>query len=213
MQRRLFPHPTPDDQRILDSTNQLVDRSGLRMVRPVGVWWTNKFRAGPRGGKVTVASDFPRVSGISVVIAERIRGRLAPEELTPLIASSLFFYNGPIASSLMRKVLVRVVLRFFLLGSVLEAFLYLLQPFWSITALVPLIIALGLIAKLGSAPFCRDAWLTADRKGASAVGKDSMLQALNKVDSLGLADVEKLKRGGRLVGRPSITQRIENLQS
>lgn len=58
--------------------------------------------------------------------------------------------------------------------------------------------------------------LQADIIAAELIGKEEFIRVLRKVDSLGLDDVEKLKKGGwraRFAGRPSISKRIETLLS
>src|SRR5437867_13126651 len=55
--------------------------------------------------------------------------------------------------------------------------------------------------------------LLVDRVAADVVGRESFLHVLQKIDAMGLRDVERLKAGGwRRRFKPSITERIENLR-
>jgi Zn-dependent protease with chaperone function len=70
-----------------------------------------------------------------------------------------------------------------------------------------------------SARYCLGLWLTADRRAASVIGKQGLLHALEKIESMKLGDVELRKTrtmSGRFIRdrrswRPSIIERIQNL--
>jgi len=92
----------------------------------------------------------------------------------------------------------------------------LLQMAWIIFLYPILVLPL---AYLGGRSYSRDlkkARLEADTQVSALIGKDSFLNVLKKIDMMGLDDIDRLKtgRGGRrLAGLPSITERIENLQT
>jgi hypothetical protein len=75
------------------------------------------------------------------------------------------------------------------------------------------------LAYLGGRSYSSDlkkARLEADTQSSAVVGKNSLLAVLKKIDMMGLDDIDKLKsgRGGRrLASLPSITERIQNLQT
>ena len=75
------------------------------------------------------------------------------------------------------------------------------------------------LAYLGGRSYSSDlkrARLEADTQASAVTGKDSLLGVLKKIDMMGLDDIDRLKtgRGGRrLAGLPSITERIQNLQT
>jgi hypothetical protein len=91
-----------------------------------------------------------------------------------------------------------------------------LRMSWIIFLYPVLVIPLGI---LGNRSYSRDlkrARLEADTQVSAVIGKDSLMDVMKKIDMMGLDDIERLKtgRGGRrLAGLPSITERIENLQS
>ena len=93
---------------------------------------------------------------------------------------------------------------------------FLLQMTWIIFLYPVLVLPL---AYLGSKSYSRDlkkAKLGADRETSVVIGKNSVVDVLKKIDMMGLDDIDRLKtgRGGRrLAGLPSITERIENLQT
>ncbi len=63
------------------------------------------------------------------------------------------------------------------------------------------------------APAVKKNSLFVDRLAAEVVGRENFLQVLQKIDAMGLKDVERLKAGGvRRRFKPSLTERIENLQ-
>jgi hypothetical protein len=142
-------------------------------------------------------------------------GKLSVEEWRPLIASSILFE---------KKVKRRLRGRAFLLTglplivglAIPIAVAILLQMSWIIFLYVVLVFPL---AYLGGSRYSRDlkkARLEADREASVVMGKDSFVDVLKKVDMMGLDDIDRLKtgRGGRrLAGLPSITERIENLQT
>ena len=92
----------------------------------------------------------------------------------------------------------------------------LLQMAWIIFLYPILVLPL---AYLGGRSYSRDlkkARLEADTQVSALIGKDSFLNVLKKIDMMGLDDIDRLKtgRGGRrLAGLPSITERIEHLQT
>ena len=62
-------------------------------------------------------------------------------------------------------------------------------------------------------PVVKKRSLLVDRLAADVVGRESFLHVLQKIDAMGLRDVERLKAGGwRRRFKPSITERIENLR-
>ena len=145
----------------------------------------------------------------------RMMGKLTVEEWRPLIASSIVFENKE-----KRRLRGRA---FLLTGMPLIVSLalpisvaFLLQMTWIIFLYPVLVLPL---AYLGSKSYSRDlkkAKLGADRETSVVIGKNSLVDVLKKIDMMGLDDIDRLKtgRGGRrLAGLPSITERIENLQT
>jgi len=142
-------------------------------------------------------------------------GKLTVEEWRPLIASSIVFEKKE-----KRRLRGRA---FLLTGMPLIVSLalpisvaFLLQMTWIIFLYPVLVLPL---AYLGSKSYSRDlkkAKLGADRETSVVIGKNSLVDVLKKIDMMGLDDIDRLKTGRgdrRLAGLPSITERIENLQT
>jgi hypothetical protein len=162
-----------------------------------------------------VPSDWCSFLRHSMVMPSRMMGKLTVEEWRPLIGSSLmyarkmkprlrgraFLLNGmPLIVSLALPIALAILFE--------TALLILLYP----VLVLPL-------AFLGSRSYSSDlkkARLEADTQTSVVVGKNQLLDVLKKIDTLGLDDVDRLKAGRgsrRLAGLPSITERIENLQT
>jgi hypothetical protein len=150
-----------------------------------------------------------------MVMPARMMERLTLEEWRPLIASSLkfekkirrtlrdkaFLLTGlPLIIALAVPIVAAIVFH--------TALLILLYP----VLVLPL-------AYLGGRSYSSDlkkARLEADTQTSVVIGKNSLLDVLKKIDLMGLDDIDSLKsgRGGRrIAGLPSITERIQNLQT
>ncbi|TMI53183.1 hypothetical protein E6H15_07730 [Candidatus Bathyarchaeota archaeon] len=156
------------------------------------------------------------VTNGEIVLAERIRGKLRPDEWTPIIASALAFER-----KLKRRVMGHQLRRFFLPGFLPLALIVVVlmisnpdQAYGVMGLLISGIIILLFLTKYLSASYVRSMRLQADRMAADLVGRDKMIDVLRKIDEMKLKDVEKRKRGGlkvRFSSRPTITERNRNL--
>jgi hypothetical protein len=210
--RRQLP-TSPDDPQLLAtaiSLGQQLDIPGLD-VRDIR--WMEWIPAG-RSTR-SVPSDWCSLLRHSLVMPARMTGKLTAEEWRPLIASSLVFEKKTRRELRGRAFLLTGLPLIVSLGVPIGAAILLQMP-W-ITFLYPiLVIPIGIV---GSRSYSRDlkkARLEADKRGSVIVGKDSLIGVLKKIDLMGLDDIDRLKtgRGGRrLAGLPSITERIENLQT
>ncbi len=149
-----------------------------------------------------------------LVLPKALKGSLRPEEWTPLIASSLI--RSRTGGKLMRRaVLRRLVLPSSLVGLVLVVVAWsFAREQWTLFVLEAAGAVSTAVLSLLFAPEAKKAALIVDRRAAEVVGRESFLRVLQKIDGMGLKDVEKLKRGGlRARFKPSMTERIENLRS
>ncbi len=147
-----------------------------------------------------------------------MKGRLEPEEWTPLLASSIIFYKQLRAQN--NK---GTLLRFSPMLIVLAAFLGLLAmgPSLPITPVeyvifgVVAIPAIGIISLFQVMQYSKSLGLLADHKAAELVGREQMLGVLQKLDVLRQQDFQDGKRGNWIGygNLPSIHRRLENLQS
>jgi len=91
-----------------------------------------------------------------------------------------------------------------------------LQMSWLIILYPVLVLPLAYLGGRRYSSDLKKARLEADTQASAVIGKDSLMAVLKKIDNMGLDDIDRLKtcRGGRrLAGLPSITERIENLQT
>ncbi|TMI45396.1 hypothetical protein E6H19_04680 [Candidatus Bathyarchaeota archaeon] len=142
-------------------------------------------------------------------------GKLTVEEWRPLVASSLLF-EKKIRRTLRGRAFLLTGVPLIISLAVPISVAILLQMAWIIFLYPILVLPL---AYLGGRSYSRDlkkARLEADTQVSALIGKDSFLNVLKKIDMMGLDDIDRLKtgRGGRrLAGLPSITERIEHLQT
>ena len=145
----------------------------------------------------------------------RMMGKLTVEEWRPLIASSLMF-EKKIRRTLRSRAFLLTGLPLIVSLALPITAAILLQMAWIIFLYPVLVLPL---AYLGSRRYSSDlkkARLEADTQTSAVIGKNQLLDVLKKIDNMGLNDIDRLKtgRGGpRLAGLPSITERIENLQT
>ena len=157
-----------------------------------------------------------------MVLQKMMKGRLAPGEWRPLIASSLIYEFSP---EIPRKLYLARALR------IAPAFILVLAPPLLIRILLPStsVPAWAIIVYFFAVMFTYSTFfwdigrlrkklrLKADRIAARIMGEEFFLKVLRKLDSMGLTDI--VERKGEKLGwtlqrtpYPSITQRIDNLQ-
>ena len=162
-----------------------------------------------------INSDECRFGADRVFCANRMRGRLQPEEWKPIIASSLVF----------RKILVRnmpasylvalpILLVVTLIGAGISSLLGSYEDlfFLSFILLVDVPILWNAIARAH-----KKRRLEADVVSAGALGRDQFLNVLSKIEGFGLDDVINIaeRRGIRrhFSAKPSLPERIVNLRA
>ncbi len=144
----------------------------------------------------------------------RMIGKLTVEEWRPLIASSLI-YEKKIARSLRGRAFLLTLLPLVLVLAGTFAASILLGMTWIIVLYIILVIPVGALGSRRYSSDLKRARLEADTQASAVAGKDSFLNTIRKIDAMGLDDVDRLKtgrRGRRIAGLPSISERIENLQ-
>ncbi len=145
----------------------------------------------------------------------RMMRKLTVEEWRPLIASSLVF-EKKIKRSMRGGAFLFTGLPLILsLGGTIGAAIV-LQMSWIIFLYPVFLFPLAILGGRRYSSDLKKARLEADTQASAVIGKNSLLDLLKKVDIMGLNDIDRLKtgRGGRrLAGLPSITERIQNLQT
>lgn len=162
-----------------------------------------------------INSDECRFGADRVFFPERMKERLEPEGWKPIMASSLVF----------RKILVRnmppnylvtlpIVLVATLIGAGISTLLGNYEDLFFLTfiLLIDVPIVWNAIARAH-----KKRRLEADVVVAGVLGKDQFLKVLGEIDSFGLDDVvartQKKGIGRHFSGKPSLPERIANLQA
>lgn len=205
------------DDAILQQVPSMCDLLGLNRFTPKKLIWEDSIYLG-RGGRIPVPVDYVFVGGRRMILAKRMQGVLAPEEWKPLIGSTLLVRSWArprIAKSLQVGVIaamayyVPVLLLAFETSVLGSARIILTNP------IIPLLIGLITLILFGRvySPEAHKEALRADLQVAGLVGRGLFMATLQKIDSMGFKDVEKLNRKSSMFKQPSIQERIRNLQS
>jgi len=142
-------------------------------------------------------------------------GKLTVEEWRPLIGSSLMF-EKKIRRTLRGRAFLLTGLPLIVALAVPITAAIVLQMSWLIILYPVLVLPLAYLGGRRYSSDLKKARLEADTQASAVIGKDSLMAVLRTIDNMGLDDIDRLKtgRGGRrLAGLPSITERIENLQT
>jgi hypothetical protein len=142
-------------------------------------------------------------------------GKLTVEEWRPLIASSLVFEKKVKRSMRGRAFLLTGLPVILALGGTIGVAIV-LRMSWVVFLYPVLLLPLAILGGRSYNSDLKKARLDADTQASAVVGKNLLLDVLKKIDMMGLDDIDRLKsgRGGRrLASLPSITDRIQNLQT
>ncbi len=198
------------DTAILQQVPRMCDLLGLKRFAPKKLIWEDSIYLG-RGGRIPVPVDYVFVGGRRMILAKRMQGVLAPED-TLLVRS---WARPRVIKSLLVAIIVAmayyvpVLLLAFGTSVLGSAGIYLTSPIF------PLVIGLLTLMVFGRvySPEAHKEALRADSQVAGLVGRDMFLTTLQKIDSMGFKDVEKLNRKSSMFKQPGIQERIRNLQS
>ncbi len=205
-------------------TNELCRQLNLPKLVPKTIFWKDvvQIPTGELPANFEVPSDLVSIARGNIVLPKRVRGVLTVEEWKPIIASSLIFMPW------VRRKMIRTLELSALgvLGYAAATFLLLQYTGYGIFSsqgtlafhpAVLLILGLLLFVLTGRyfSPEARQELLRADKQAAELYGRDEFVRALQKIESVGFADVEKLERRKKLsrYDKPSVAERIENLSS
>ena len=198
--------PSPEEEDIAGVAREVSRRMGVSNFDLKRVSWAGRADRSDECGFVDRKFNF-------LVLPKALMGRLQPEEWGPLIAVSII--RSKSGGKLARRAgLTRVVLPASLIGLVLVVVAIIFaKEQWTPLVLDVAGLASTVVLTLMYAPEGKKITLLTDRRAAEVVGRENFLQVLQKIDGMGLKDVERLKAGGlRRRFRPSITERIDNLQ-
>ena len=198
---------------LVDVVGELCKRLGIRHFIPHGVRWL-PIRPAQN-------CDFGLFDGDEVDLPQVLRNRLDVQDLKPVIAASLIYkfrYARQRSLGLtfrlfgLLAILIPIILAvlviafagiFGIVGSVIAGVLFLVT-----------LISTFFLPRLFRARLLQSLRLQADEDATRIVGRDALVQTLQKIDSFKLRDVERLKAGGlksRIADNPSIILRIQRL--
>lgn len=218
--------------RILETARGLYQRLGVegppldvvswqdmyygRTGQPNRPFSDNFSRSGGSGR--LVSPDFPTIIKNKVLLKPMMKGRLEPEEWTPLLASSIIFYKQLRGQnnrgSLLRFSPMLIVLGIFLALLAMGPGLPITPVEYVIFGVVA-IPAIGIISLVWVMQFSKSLGLLADRKAAEVVGREQLLGVLEKISSMRQQDFQDGKRRNwtGYGNTPSLAKRVENLKS
>ena len=213
-----------EDEQVLRLTSELCSLLNAPKLVPKKIFWKDVVQVplGEMPASLEMPSDLVSTGGGNIVLPRRMRGVLTIEEWRPIIASSLIFMLW------IRRKMVRT-LELSVLGVLgyivatlllLQYFGYGIFSFQGSLALHPgVLLTLGVVLFMITgryySPEARQELLRADNRAAELFGRDDLIRALQKIDSMGFADVEKLekKKKRSMHDKPSVAERLENLSS
>jgi hypothetical protein len=158
-----------------------------------------------------ITPHYPVLDRRQLFLSSILRGRLAPEEWRPLLASSLIFYTK-LKERYNLGFLFRMLPAVFLfLGFFALGFVF--RPAVDPAVIVGFIIAVVGLASVGAYSgirLGRKMFLEADNEAAEIVGRLPFLQTLEKLDSLRQLDEEGRKKWMEYGDHPTLRKRIRN---
>jgi len=213
-----------EDEQILRLTGELCGQLGTSKLVPKRVFWKDVVQVpiGEMPASIEMPSDLVSIGSGNIVLPKRMQGVLTIEEWKPIIASSLIFMPW-VRRKMVRTLELSVLgvlgyaVAIFLL---LQYFGYGIFSFQGSLAFHPAIlltlgVALFVITGRYFTPEAHQELLKADKKAGELYGRDEFVRALQKIHSMGFADVEELekKKKRSMYDKPGVAERLENLST
>jgi len=200
-----------EDDTILEAARRTSDILGLSGFSLTAVLWQEVDYPGQRGAKV-ITPHFPVLVGSKLAISEILRGRLAAEDWSPILAPSLIFYR-----KLKRRSTIGTLLRILPALLILTGFLVLPEALASpVPLIVGLIVAAMVFFVLGvysAIRLDRLLVLEADNEAAKVIGSTSLIEALRKFEHFRELDAARGGEWPEYGDHPTIAKRIASLQN
>ncbi len=200
------------DREIIEDTRELCNQLGIKHFTPNLVRWL-PIRPAQN-------CDFGVFDPDEIDIPLSLKNKLGRGELRPLVASSLiysFTYKRRRASGLLVRLLGSLTLLIPMVIFLAAAFIGTFGEIGSVIAGILAIMFMILSVVLSRwlrGRLLRDERLEADREAARIVGNGPLLQTLQRIDMLGIKNVDRLKEHtwkSRISDNPSISVRIQRL--
>jgi hypothetical protein len=204
-----------EDQAILQQVPALCGQLGLKRRSPKKLLWQEKVIGARKTTSVPV--DYLYVNGRRVTLAKRLQGLLSPEEWKPLLGSALLVRSWK--AHRFRKALAGAIL----IGAIFYASaLYIATQspapilgtfssgprallFFPATPVSLTALMLSLLDRRSGPKFRQDV-SKADLQIAGVLGMDQFLAVLQKIDSMGFKDEERLIPRSFRSRQPSIRE-------
>ena len=198
--------PVANDESILQATNSLSQLLNIAPANPTRVQWIDYLAMGQKGA-IRVEADKPIVRGKIITLPLRFKDQLTTDEWRPLISSTLITRAWQRTKRLWSILLVVAVA----VGANAAVY-FLLSPPPSAEPIIVLLIVLVSFPAVGAglSPLLKKELLEADKQTATTSGTNNLLQVLQKLEAAG-EDQSRPRMSP--YGKPTIRQRIENLQS
>lgn len=198
--------PIASDENILQATSSLSQLLNIAPANPTRVQWIDYLAMGQKGA-IRVEADKPIVGGKVITLPLRFKDQLTTDEWRPLISSMLITRAWQRTKRLWSILLVVAIA-----VGVNVAVYFLLSPPSSAEPIIVLLIVLVSFpaAGAGLSPLLKRELLEADKQTATTPGTNNLLQILQKLEASG-EDQSRPRMSP--YGKPTIKQRIENLQA
>ncbi len=195
----------PEDQEIIEVAQDLCRQLNIYKLTPRTVSWIDRI------GIRKVPLDYIFLFQNAIRLPKPLMGKLKAEDWRPLLASSLIYFNTLskdmfvgmlrtiVPATLAFPLILVIAFRFFPFQSLLSQ-----ATFFSIIALFIIFYAFMFVRWFG---YQKRLQFKADRRAVDLVGKEQLLEALKKIESLGAGKGNVLSRAVR----PSIQERIDKL--
>src|SRR5437660_6685299 len=215
---------TSEDEQILYLTGELCHELNTPKLVPKKILWKDVVQVpiAETSANIEMPSDLVSTGKGNIVLPKRMQGVLTIEEWKPIIASSLIFMPW-VRRKMVRTLELSVLgvlgyaVAIFLL---LQYFGYGIFSFQGSLAFHPAIlltlgVALFVITGRYFTPEAHQELLKADKKAGELYGRDEFVRALQKIHSMGFADVEELekKKKRSMYDKPGVAERLENLST
>ena len=198
--------PIASDESILQATSSLSQLLNIAPANPTRVQWIDYIMMG-RGGNIRVEADKPMVGGKVITLPLRFKDQLTTDEWRPLISSMLITRAWQRTKRLWSILLVVAIA-----VGVNAAVYFLLSPPPSAEPIIVLLIVLVSFPAVGMglSPLLKKELLEADKQTATTPETNNLLQVLQRLEASG---EDQSRPRTSPYGKPSIKQRIENLQT
>jgi hypothetical protein len=211
---------TDEDSEIIRIARELCDSLKARF-EPSGVTWMGNLGGAQHlpSDQVIFAEKGPRRGFLVLPVA--LKGKLDSEDWKPLFISSILIQFKSEFRRIWRTAYIMYRLGLIFGTAILFASIILegaTITFALVAALVFWLFYILLFPKIYNRYFIRKLRLKADRHAAEIIGTERFIQALEKIDTFHILDLEEGKRRRttiwqRRVGPwPSISERLENLR-